>query len=328
MAIRSDICYATLATASGGFSWSARARLFDGQPVSPLLSFPPPFAEGFSQEDFTTGRLRASISGYQPKLSLVLDGKSLRPTPADERGIYILKPATSFRNGRHAPANEHLTMQIAEQVYGLVTAANAIVSFTNGSLAYLTRRFDVSESGKRLYLEDFASISEKEAVTDGDDYKYQGSYESIGRLIKRLVPAAQPALEQFFRLVVFNYLFSNGDAHLKNFSLLQTDAGDLHLSPAYDLLNTALHIDDTYFALKDGLLAPGAYHNAGRPGRKDFRIFAERLEVTTVRAERFLDAFAAENTAIESLVGSSFLPPNLQKAYLAHYRKRRKSLED
>ena len=55
-------------------------------------------------------------------------------------------------------------------------------------------------------------------------------------------------------MLLFNYLFSNGDAHIKNFSLLETPLGDYRLSPSYDLLNTRIHIEDTDFALNDGLL--------------------------------------------------------------------------
>ena len=56
-------------------------------------------------------------------------------------------------------------------------------------------------------------------------------------------------IEKYFSLVVFNFLFSNGDAHLKNYSLLESSIGDYLLSPAYDLINTKLHVDDSDFAL-------------------------------------------------------------------------------
>lgn len=61
---------------------------------------------------------------------------------------------------------------------------------------------------------------------------------------------------KLFKLILFNYLFSNGDAYYKNFSLVETPLGDYRLSPAYDLLNSKLHIDDRDFALDDGLLPP------------------------------------------------------------------------
>lgn len=43
---------------------------------------------------------------------------------------------------KYCPANEHLTMQLAAQVYGIETAANTVCFFKDGEMAYLTKRFD------------------------------------------------------------------------------------------------------------------------------------------------------------------------------------------
>ncbi len=217
-------------------------------------------------------------------------------------------------------------MQIAKQVYNIPTAGNSIVFFRNGEQAYLTKRFDVTPEGRKVHMEDFASLAGKTEVTDGEDYKYKGSYEDVGELIRRFVPAAMPTLEAFFQLVVFNFVFSNGDAHLKNFSLLRSPRNDLIFSPAYDLLNTSFHINDEYFALEEGLLKKGDYHNPGRPGRKDFLLLASRLGLIEKRIVRILDTFAEDQQMVEELTGRSFLPLNAQRTYLAAYHRRRKSL--
>lgn len=47
------------------------------------------------------------------------------------------------------PANEHLTMQIARQVYGLETAENALIFLRDGKPAYLTKRLGVREDGSK-----------------------------------------------------------------------------------------------------------------------------------------------------------------------------------
>ncbi len=52
----------------------------------------------------------------------------------------------------------------------------------------------------------------------------------------------------------FNYLICNGDAHYKNVSIIETVFGDFKLSPAYNLLNSRMHINDRDFALSEGLL--------------------------------------------------------------------------
>ena len=68
------------------------------------------------------------------------------------------------------------------------------------------------------------------------------------------MPAYHVEAPKLFKLILFNYLTSNGDAHFKNFSLIETSLGDFRLSPAYDLLNSRIHINDRDFALEDGLL--------------------------------------------------------------------------
>ena len=170
---------------------------------------------------------------------MILEKNMLRLTKEGEQGTYILKPVPSdLKKAGQVPANEHLTMQIAGQD-GINTAANAMIFFRNGDSAYITKRFDVKEDGVKAGKEDFASLSGKSRDNAGPDFKYQSSYEECGFLIRKFVPAWRVEIEKYFSLVVFNFLFSNGDAHLKNFPLLESSHGDYLLSPAYDLINTA-----------------------------------------------------------------------------------------
>src|SRR5690606_38019717 len=66
------------------------------------------------------------------------------------------------------PANEHLTMQIAKQVYGISVAENAMIFFKGGSPAYITKRFDVKPDASpgsvgrtKWGKEDFATLAGK-----------------------------------------------------------------------------------------------------------------------------------------------------------------------
>jgi len=326
---RTDVCPSTLAAGDGTFSRSAQRRLFTGRPVNHVLGFPSPLtASNPDPKQLLGTRDRISISGYQPKFSLVQDRGHLRLTRSGEQGTFILKPVPAdVPNGTVLPANEHLTMQIAAQVYGIQTAANALVFFPNGQPAYLTRRFDVAEDGSKVHMEDFASLTGKTSDTHGKDYKYSGSYEDIGQIIRQIVPAWRSVTEQFFKLVVFNYLFSNGDAHLKNFSLIRSSFGDYILSPAYDLLDSSFHVNDTYFALKDGLLRPGGdRHNSGRPTENDFLLLGERMDLPVKRVERILNGFLQDRPKVEGLIQRSFLPVNFQRSYLANFNGRVKVL--
>ena len=176
---------------------------------------------------------RLSISGVQLKYSLKLIGKELVLT--DRGGEYILKPippSMLIALPDQAPENEHLTMQIANHLFKIPVADNALIYFKEGAPAYITRRFDVKPDRTKYQQEDFAQISGSTKKSKGDNYKYEGTYEDIGKLIKSNVAAYRPVMESFFKVVLFNYIFSNGDAHLKNFSLIQTDFGDYTLSKA------------------------------------------------------------------------------------------------
>ncbi|HPM03533.1 MAG TPA: HipA domain-containing protein, partial [Candidatus Cloacimonadota bacterium] len=152
-------------------------------------------------KEFMDNRKRISISGVQEKLSLVLEKNVLRLTNEGEQGTYILKPVPrDVRYPDQVPANEHLTMQIARQVFGISSAENAMIFFKDGTPAYITKRFDVKEVGTRWGKEDFASLAGKSSDNAGPNFKYDYSYEEIGTLIRRFVPAWRIEIEKFFTL--------------------------------------------------------------------------------------------------------------------------------
>ena len=137
-------------------------------------------------------------------------------------------------------------------------------------------------------------------------------------------------MEKLFKLVVFNYLFSNGDAHLKNFSVLETLSGDYALSPAYDLVNTRIHVDDTDFALDSGLFKDNfeseEIKKNGRVGLEDFHEFAKRIEINDKRRDRLLEPFLVTQKTVEELIHRSFLNNQTKRAYLLHYQTRKNQL--
>ena len=129
-------------------------------------------------------------------------------------------------------------------------------------------RFDVKPDGTKIQQEDFASLAGITKEIYGDDYKYNAlDYSDIANIIKKFIPAWRIELIKYFDLILFNFVFANGDAHIKNFSVLQTPQGDYKLSPAYDLINSSLHIySDSIFALQKGLF-PGWNREMGADGR-------------------------------------------------------------
>lgn len=324
-------CPGTLAEGFDTYSQACLRRLFNGKRVSHILPYNPPEVSEEDAEKFIDNRKRISISGVQEKVSLILEKNKLRLTVEGEHGTYILKPIPrDLKKVRQVPANEHLTMQIARQVYGINTAENGLIFFKDGSPAYITRRFDVKDDNSKWGKEDFASLAGKTSENFGANFKYEYSYEAIAKLIQKYVPAAIIEMEKFFSLVVFNYLFSNGDAHLKNFALLQTSNGDHILSPAYDLINTRIHADDTDFALDGGLFADdfmSDHMQANcRVGLEDFQEFAKRIGISERRIESLLTPFVEKQVFVEELISRSFLDEPTKRVYLLHYQTKRNQL--
>ncbi len=325
-------CPGTLAEGFNTYSPTCLKRVFNGRKLNHILPYYAPQSEADS-EKFIENRTRISISGVQEKVSLLLDKNQLRLTEAGEQGTYILKPIPrDLKKKDQVPANEHLTMQIARQVYGISTAENALIFFKDGEPAYITKRFDVRNDGAKWGKEDFASLAGKTAEISGDHFKYDYSYEEMADLIKKYVPAYMIEMEKFFFLVVFNYLFSNGDAHLKNFALLESPAGDYLLSPAYDLINTRLHVDDSDFALSRGLFKDdfrsSAWQKSGHPELEDFREFAKRIGIKEKRVDKILNPFLERNEKVEALINRSFLNEATKRAYWLCYNTRRNRLNN
>ncbi|HRO05808.1 MAG TPA: HipA domain-containing protein [Ferruginibacter sp.] len=324
-------CPGTLAEGFSNYSPSCLRNLFSGKKVNHVLPYEQPQQSEEVAEQFMENRKRISISGVQEKLSFIMEKNVLRLTKEGEQGTYILKPIPrDLKKVDQVPANEHLTMQIAKQVYGLNTAENAMIFFKNGSPAYITKRFDVKENGSKWGKEDFATLAGKTKDNAGSNFKYEYSYEEAGLLIKKFVPAWRIEIEKYFSLVVFNFLFSNGDAHLKNFSLLESSSGDYLLSPAYDLVNTKFHVDDTDFALNKGLFSDDykseQYKKSGHPTKSDFIEFALRIGVAESRVEKLLNPFLEKQLFVETLTSHSFLTEANKRGYLLMYNTKRNYL--
>lgn len=230
-----NVCPSTLRPGFTTYSPAAQAALFGSRSrkVSHILPLGPPGKNTELTREYNEKRKRISISGVQEKYSLRLEKNNLILT--DTGGAHILKPAPSERLDRvtDLPANEHVSMQIARQVFGVRTADCGMIFFDDGSPAYLTRRFDYKTDGSGKYqLEDFATLMGKTPEREGENFKYNASYLDIANLIRLYAAAAPVVLLDFFRLLVVNYFIANGDAHLKNFSLMETAQGDFVLSPA------------------------------------------------------------------------------------------------
>ncbi len=318
-------CPGTLAEGHTTYSRACLMKVFKGRKVNHILSYDSPASNSETDELFNDNRKRISISGVQEKFSVLLDKNKLRLINEGEQGEYILKPIPSAgKRPELMPANEHLTMQIAKQAFGIEVAENALIFFKNGSPAYITKRFDIKEDGSKLAQEDFASLSGRTPQTYGEHYKYSGNYLELFEIMKKFVPAYLLEAPKLLRILIFNYLFSNGDAHFKNFSLIETSMGDFKLSPAYDLLNSRIHIEDKDFALEDGLLPKNL---AQGKVISQFRILSEKAGINEKVYDEILNAMLNQTGIVEKLTFSSFLDEKAQRNYFQSYQTRLKKLK-
>jgi serine/threonine-protein kinase HipA len=175
-----------------------------------------------------------TVPGVQPKLSLTIvnevltNGRDKRLTIVGALGgNFILKPPSE--NYPEMPQNEHVTMRIAEEAFGMRTVPSSLIRLQSGELAYITKRIDRSNSGEKIHMLDMFQILE---AFD----KYKSSMERVGKAISTYSSNTLLDLLYYFELSVFSFLTGNNDMHLKNFSMINS-GNDWILAPAYDLLN-------------------------------------------------------------------------------------------
>ena len=317
-------CPGTLAAGFDTYSRTCLTRVFQGKKVYHVLPYDSPTSTFPTDELFEDNKKRLSLSGVQEKFSVLLEKNKLRLTLEGERSTYILKPIPNAgKKANQMPANEHLTMQIARQVYGIETAENALIFFKNGDPAYITKRFDVKDDGTKLAQEDFAALSGSTPQTNGEHYKYLGNYLSLFQLMQLHLPAYKLEAPKLLKVLLFNYLFSNGDAHIKNFSLLETPLGDYRLSPCYDLLNSRIHIDDKDFALDEGLLPKNL---AQGKISQQFALLAEQAGIGKKIFTNVIELMLSRAETIEKMVAASFLNETTKRNYYQSYQGRLKQL--
>ena len=225
-------CYQPLAANGQDFHASCSKKIF-GQPTPPDLPYSEEDLEPLAKKVIQS---QTSVTGVQAKLSLHITGN---PIGGNERrftivglwGGYLLKPPTALYP--QLPEVEDVTMHLA-QLAKIKTAPHCLIRLQSGNLAFVTKRIDRTKNGK-LAMEDMCQLTER--LTED---KYHGSYEQIAKAIQR--HSVTPGLDvvNFFELVLFSFLTGNADMHLKNFSLLEQPGLGMVLSPAYDLVNTAL----------------------------------------------------------------------------------------
>ncbi len=247
---------------------------------------------------------KMSIQGVQPKLSAVLNVRKQAFDMTDLGGKFILKPQN--RDFPQLPENEAVTMCMAAKA-GIEVPTMGLIGSKDGSLTYFIRRFDRIGKGKKLATEDFAQLLGLDRNT-----KYDASMEKLVTVIEQFCTFPMPEKVKLFRLVLFNFLVGNEDAHLKNFTLI-TRNNNVELSPAYDLLNTTI-------VLRGANIEELALPLAGKKQKLDSALLVnyygkERLKLSDKTIQHVLNELTVSIPKWFDLLDICFLSDDLKEKY-------------
>lgn len=295
-------CYQALAANEHDFHSSCSKKIF-GQASPPALPYTEEDLEPLAKEVIQS---QTAVTGVQAKLSLHITGNKKEGT--DSRftivglwGGYILKPPTALYP--ELPEVEDVTMHLA-QLAKIKTAPHSLIRLESGNLAYVTKRIDRSQKGK-LAMEDMCQLTER--LTED---KYHGSYEQIAKAIQKY--SVTPGLDvvNFFELIVFSFITGNADMHLKNFSLLEQPGLGMTLSPAYDLVNTALvnPADEEEMALT-------LNGRKKKLKKQDFMAAMNTLKVEEKQQENIFNKMAKALPKWQELIDRSFMSNEFKDQY-------------
>lgn len=195
---------------------------------------------------------RFSLAGVQMKFSMKEKEGRYNLSKGDVLGDWIIKtPSTQHKN---VPLNEYTAMSLAREVGIDIPEIKLVdlddldnlpqINLPGEKQAFAIKRFDRDtanqEKDQRIHMEDFAQI-----LVKYPHEKYESTnYEQLGRVIYQYSGDGLADAQQLARRLLVNILLANGDAHLKNWSLLYQDQVTPRLSPAYDILTTSVYIEN------------------------------------------------------------------------------------
>ncbi|HBA9567190.1 TPA: HipA domain-containing protein [Escherichia coli] len=313
-----------------GYSTQGLKRLSGTAKLNPRL--------GFTRTQFVQELPRQqkgmSISGYQPKLQLVLDEGEFRVV--DHQGNFILKPSPADFPG--LAENEHATMTLMSRL-GFDVPVHGLLSFAPQSeeeleYAFVIRRYDRDNKGLPVHQEQLdgaMQITDKYGKTGNDNEQYV-SYETLARFLVAHVNDNIAFKIDLFRRIVYAWLLGNNDMHLRNFGLVYSDGLTPALAPVYDFVSVAPYLEyfhSNYLALplltrEEGgrELAPGFHSDYGEYIGQDFLLLGESMGLASRLLEKLFQDIRKENAIVMETYEQSFMTQDHIQAVLQCYRHR------
>lgn len=248
---------------------------------------------------------QTSLTGVQPKLSLHLKEHegSQRLTIVGLWGSFICKPQTVLFD--LMPETEDLTMHLAE-LAKIDVVPHTLMRMADGTLCYLTKRIDRTDSGEKIAMEDMCQLTERQT-----EHKYKSSYERIAKAIVQYSSIPKMDVTNFFEVVLFSWITGNNDMHLKNFSLFEATETTIRLTPAYDMLNAAIlnPKDDEELALT-------LNGKKKKLKRSDFIAAGITMGVEQKSIERLIQKYVKLQPKMNELISKSFLNEKYKTEYI------------
>ena len=304
-------CYQLLTENEQDFHIGCAKKMF-GTKQAPIIDFNLKQLEELAKQTVIKS---VAVTGVQPKLSLELEknkNELSRLTIVGLHGNYILKPPST--DYKELPQNEDVTMHLASLVK-IKTAQHCLIKLASGELAYITKRFDRVKKEK-IALEDFCQLTEN--LTE---HKYKSSIEKVAKITYRFTTNKGFEMLRLFELVLFCYLTGNADIQLKNFSLLENALGEYELSPAYDLLSTALVIAED--KEESALTING---KKSRLKKKDFDELALNMGINIKVLESIYKKFEKVLPNWIEFIKHGFLSKAMKKSYIELIENKYKNL--
>lgn len=193
-----------------------------------------------------------SLAGVQMKFSSShLDGRYHIDQEISDN-MWIIKTPSTVHKG--VPVNEYTCMKLAEVAGADIPEIRLIelkeleglpsIRLPDEQYAYGIKRFDRSDKG-RIHSEDFAQVF---GLYPSDKYQ-RVNYEQLASVLYQSSSERLKDIQQMARRLLINILLGNGDAHLKNWTLIYSDAFSPRLSPLYDVVFTSPYIKNDSLAL-------------------------------------------------------------------------------
>lgn len=182
--------------------------------------------------------LHASLAGIQDKILLTRTGQGWSWPYQGAASSHVIKPAPLNSPVRGLVEWEQWTLQVARGA-GVAAARSSIEQFGTRT-AVVVERYDRTAAGERIHQEDFCQalgldpLAKYETPAESSRYRGQSRFTRIAQLAAPLAQDPQQWRSDLLRLVTFNAIIGNADAHAKNYSLLLHRDATVSMAPLYD----------------------------------------------------------------------------------------------